>query len=119
MSDEPRKPGRPIKWTPTAREELLDKLQQYVDETEIPILAEFAYQNHMNRSQLYHYDELSNAIDECREKKEAQLERLALTNKISRSMAAFSLKQLGWKDRIDLEHSGNIHVTFSHELDGV
>jgi len=108
MSDEPRKPGRPVKWTPTAREELLDKLQQYVDETEIPILAEFAYQNHMNRSQLYHYDELSNAIEECREKKEAQLERLALTNKISRAMAAFSLKQLGWKDTQSIEHSGSI-----------
>ena len=110
MSDEPRKPGRPVKWTPTAREELLDKLQQYVDETEIPILAEFAYQNKVTRTQLYTFDELTYTIKLCMEKKESQLERKALERTIDHTMAIFSLKQLGWKDTQTIEHKGGIDL---------
>ena len=43
-------------------------------------------------------------------KKEAQLERLALEKQIDSRMAIFSLKQLGWKDKAELEHTGNVTV---------
>ena len=115
MSDEMTKRR---KWTPTAREELLDALMAYVDDTEIPILAEFAVQNHVRRQALYEFAELSDAIKEAVEKKEAGLERLMLTGKATTG-CIFSLKQLGWKDTHDVEHSGNLTVTFAKELQGV
>lgn len=78
------------------RGDLHDRLVKYIDETDIPIVAEFAYQNKINRSQLYELypDTIKMLID----KKEAQLERGGLDKKIDKTMAIFSLKQLGWKD---------------------
>jgi hypothetical protein len=95
------------KWTPTAREELLAALMAYVDDTEIPILAEFAVQNHVRRQALYEFTDLADAIKECIDKKEAGLERLMLTGKATTG-CIFSLKQLGWKDTQSIEHSGSI-----------
>jgi len=105
---EKRKPGHPVtKWTPTAREELLDKLREYIDDNDIPILSEFASRNHVRRQSLYELTELSDTIRECVEKKEAGLERLMLTGKAVQG-CIFSLKQLGWRDKQEIEHSGEM-----------
>jgi hypothetical protein len=108
-TDTARPVGHPVsRWTPMAKEDMLGKLQEYVDNTDVPILAEFAYQNHIRRQTLYELGELADARGELIAKKEAQLERLALEGKINHSMAVFSLKQLGWKDTQSIEHSGSI-----------
>ena len=86
--------GRPKKYTADAEIKLL--LEKYVDDTEIPIVAEFAYLNNVSRKILY--ENYSDTIKKLICKKEAQLERLALTRKIDKTMAIFSLKQLGWRD---------------------
>ena len=111
-----RKPGHPVtRWTPTARAELLEALRDYIDRTNIPILAEFAYKNHIDRTQLYQYEELTHAIKECVTKKEAGLEKLMLSGMPHiASGCIFSLKQLGWKDVQSIEHSGSID--FYHAL---
>ena len=87
--------ARPREWD---RAELLEALTRYVDETEIPIVAEFAYKHGVRRDYLYDMPELTNALKNCVLKKEAALESMALKGQINCTMAIFSLKQLGWKD---------------------
>ena len=41
--------GRPRKYNTKQVKEIGDTLEQYIDETRIPILAEFAYQNKIPR----------------------------------------------------------------------
>ena len=82
------------------RVKLTKDLEEYIKNTEIPIIAEFAYQNDIPRS--YIYELIPDAIKKLIDKKEAQLERLALEKKIDKTMAIFSLKQLGWKDSVDV-----------------
>ncbi len=92
--------GRARKYTKEYLAEIIEKLDHYIDETPIPVVAEFAYQNKIPRQALYRYEELSDTIKRLIDKKEAQLERLALKGEISQSMAIFSLKQLGWTDKL-------------------
>ena len=89
--------------------------RSYIDDTDIPIIVEFAYQNNIPREALYDYPEFSTLKKECIDKKEAQLERKGLAGDIDRTMAIFSLKQLGWSDRHAHEITGKdgepLHVT--------
>jgi hypothetical protein len=87
--------ARPREWD---RAELLEALIQYVENTDIPILADFAHKHGVLRPMLYDMPELADAIKRCAEKKESALETLALSGAVNCSMAIFSLKQLGWKD---------------------
>lgn len=89
-----------------------DKLDQYIKETEIPIISEFAYLNNYSRQYLYTIEEIQDSIKRLISKKEAQLEKLALTGKINHTMAIFSLKQLGWKDVQDI----NANVSANAEV---
>lgn len=79
-------------------ERILVVLEDYVERTEIPIIAEFAYLNRIPRSMLYESPVLADAIKRLIDKKEAQLERGGLDKTIDKTMAIFSLKQLGWRD---------------------
>ena len=105
-----KKVGHPVtRWTPTAREKLLEALLTYIDANDIPILTEFAFKNHVHRQQLYEFEELADAIKACVEKKEAGLERLMLSGKPNTTTGCiFSLKQLGWKDMQSIEHTGAV-----------
>jgi hypothetical protein len=95
--------GAPRQWD---REWLLSELLQYIDNTEVPIVAEFAYQHDITRQQLYEMPELSDALKKLIAKKESSLEKGCLTGKLQPSMAIFSLKQLGWKDTHTNEVTG-------------
>jgi N-glycosylase/DNA lyase len=79
-------------------EDILRKLDKYINETDIPILAEFCYLNNIRRQFLYENKLMSDSIKKLIEKKESQLERKALNKEIEKTMAIFSLKQLGWRD---------------------
>lgn len=96
--------ARPREWD---RAELLDELLQYIENTAIPIVAEFAYTRGVRRDYLYDMPELTNALKACIEKKESALERKALAGDVNVTMAIFSLKQLGWSDRQDITHKGD------------
>lgn len=99
------KGGRPRNLSAEQVANLLQKFEQYINETDIPIIAEFAYQNEINRQTLYDYDEFSTLIKICIDKKEAQLERKALQGEVNPTVAIFSLKQLGWKDRQEIDQN--------------
>lgn len=84
--------------TKEENDDLLRKIEEYIEKTDIPIIAEFAYLNKVPRTSLYDNPILSVAIKTLIDKKEAQLERKALNKEIDKTMAIFSLKQLGWRD---------------------
>ncbi len=96
------KVGRPRKYNNEEIEEIIDKFNKYINDSDLPIVSEFAYTNNILRESLYDYKEFSTVLKKCTSKKEAQLEKLAAFNVINASMAIFSLKQLGWTDKQDL-----------------
>ena len=97
--------GRPIEYTEERIKEINDKLNEYIDETDIPIVVEFAYKNDIRRATLYEIPVLSYTIKRLIDKKEANLERMGLQGRINITMAVFSLKQLGWKDKTEVDHN--------------
>ena len=98
--------GRPRKHTDEEVAQYVALFRAYIDETDIPIICEFCYLNHIPRETIYDYDEFSTLRKECIDKKEARLERGGLDGKVDKTMAIFSLKQLGWSDRQQHELSG-------------
>ena len=96
--------------------EINEALKEYIENTDIPIVAEFAYMNHIRRALLYENEILSYTIKELINKKEAQLERMALENDVDKTMAIFSLKQLGWRDKQDivLESDNKLDITVEY-----
>ncbi len=105
------KTGRPKKYTPAVLKKIIAKLVAYIKSEEIPIIAEFAYKNNFGRQMLYEHIELSDTIKKLISKKEANLEKLALVGAINPTMAIFSLKQLGWSDRHDMNINKTEHKT--------
>ena len=87
-------------------ENLVALLDKYTNDTDIPILKEVCYQNYLNYDTIMKYqrtDELlMQSIKRLLNKKESQLERKGLNKEIDRTVAIFSLKQLGWKDRQEI-----------------
>lgn len=101
--------GRPVSvYTKKRLAELKKQMEEYTDKTAIPILAEFAYTHDVLRQELYKHPELGDTIKKMMHKKEAQLEKLALSGKAPPAMCIFSLKQLGWRDKQETEHTGKI-----------
>jgi len=113
-----RKVGRPVSvWTPERLKKVNREMDEYTENTDIPILAEFAYTHDYQREELYKHVELTHAIKKMMTKKEAQLEKLGLLNVVNTAMAAFSLKQLGWRDKQEIEHSGEVAEKTKEYLD--
>lgn len=98
------KVGAPKKWTGQTLAELISALDSYIDSKEIPVLKEFCYQNRVNSTYIYEIPELQESIKRLHDKKESNVEILGREGKINPTMAIFTLKQLGWKDRF--EHTG-------------
>lgn len=112
--------ARPTKYTDEVIAEITGKMEEYIMATDIPIVAEFAYKNKIPRQILYKLAEenelLNDTIKGLIDKKEAQLERLALTKEIQHTMAIFSLKQLGWRDITETEHSGSVGISIIDDV---
>jgi|AntDeeMetagen681_2_1112603.scaffolds.fasta_scaffold03827_8 hypothetical protein len=98
--------GRPIKFDEAYCDKIITEMEEYMDSVDIPILAEFAYTHNYSRQSLYKHEKLRDTRKKMMMKKEAQLEKLGLLNVINGTMAIFSLKQLGWKDKQEVEHTG-------------
>jgi hypothetical protein len=102
--------------------QLRERFKEYIDNKEIPIIAEFAYKNEVPRKTLYDLDGFSPLLKKCRDKKEAALESKALKGGVNVTMAIFSLKQLGWRDKVSVESANvniNASVTNEKELDSM
>lgn len=81
----------------------------YTDETDVPILKEVCYKNNWDYQYVMNLqaanEDLREPIKRLLDKKESDLERGGLTGKVDKTMAIFSLKQLGWRDKIEIEDS--------------
>lgn len=94
-------------------EKMVSILEEYTDnclrKKIVPIFKEVCVNEHWN----YHYvmtikndegkESLNDSIKRLIDAKEFMLERKGLEGTISKSMAIFSLKQLGWKDQREVE----------------
>jgi len=96
--------GHPVNvYTPEKLAEINKAMNEYTEKTIVPILAEFSYNCGILREEMYRHSELRYAIKRLMTKKESQLEKLGMTNKVNATFAIFSLKQLGWRDRHEVE----------------
>ena len=105
---------------------VLKQMNDYIDNTELPIFKEVCYQNNWDTARIYQlgneHEEILDTIKKLSNKKEAELEKGGLTGKYNSTMAVFSLKQLGWKDRQEVEvgsnkESNSIKVEFVNNAD--
>jgi len=104
--------ARPRNYSKEEVKDILDRLEKYISETDIPIIAEFAYLNDIPRTTFYDYEEFSTLIKKLIDKKEAQLEKMGLHGDVEKTMAVFSLKQLGWRDKPKDDEDDNLHEAF-------
>lgn len=103
--------ARPTKYNVKKITKALTKyIAEHSKTADYPILTEFCLLNHINRTYIYTLGEkskaLMDAIKACHDAKELGLERGAAHGDIPPAFAIFSLKQLGWTDKQEIEHSG-------------
>ena len=94
---------------------------EYTNTAEYPILKELCYQKHYNYDyvmQLQRNDEeLAQSIKELLYKKESYLEREGIKGNIAQTMAVFTLKQLGWRDNIEVKAENTNRITIINDLE--
>ena len=107
------KKGRPPK---VNIEDLINDVDEYIQSANPPIVAEYAIMHGITRQYLYELAKkkesegdpaLSDTIKKITDSKAIMIERNALLGKYNASMAIFSLKQLGWKDKPDDSEDDN------------
>jgi len=103
------KRGRPPKYSEEQFTDLVAKFKEYIETNDIPIVAEFAYQNGFGKQYLYDRPEFSDLLKMAMAKKESALELGALKGTLNPTMAVFSLKQMGWTDRQQVESTNTNH----------
>lgn len=86
---------------------LINDIREYTKNTDYPILKELCYLKHYNYDTIMKYqrdnEELMQSIKELLYKKEAFLEKNGLLGNINSTMSVFTLKQLGWRDKIEID----------------
>jgi hypothetical protein len=104
--------GRPVtRYTPEERQRILKKLEKYIEDNPLPIIAEFAYQNKIPRKIIYELPELSDALKFLIDKKEANLEKGMVSGKWNSNGCKFSLAQLGWRERSEIDTNVKADIT--------
>ena len=98
--------GHPFtKWGPDRAEEIAGLLSQYYETAGLPIIVEFLYLNKIPENRFYEMAAKfpESGLEDIKHfallKKEAQLEKGGLSGDFNSGIVAFSLKQLGWRDK--------------------
>ena len=93
----------------------------YTEQTEYPILKELCYLKHYNYDYVMQLqrdnEELSQSIKELLDKKESYLEREGIKGNLAQTMAVFTLKQLGWRDNIEVKAENTNRITIVNDLE--
>ena len=99
------------------RQDIID----YTGQTEYPILKELCYLKHYNYDYVMQLqrdnEELSQSIKELLYKKESYLEREGIKGNLAQTMAVFTLKQLGWRDNIEVKAENTNRITIVNDLE--
>lgn len=99
--------------------DVIEKLNQYIDKNEEPLIQEFCLNYPISNSRFYDYEkensELSEAIKRCIKKQEVFLVRNAERNKINPVFAMFRLKQkcFGYTDKQEIDQKVSGELTYS------
>lgn len=113
------KPGRPSK---VNIDVLIADIDSYIERADPPIIAEYAHLHGITRQRLYQLADEKKAVGDMRlfdgikklsEAKEIKLEKNGLSGDYAANVAIFSLKQLGWSDKQNM----NIYVGDTQEDD--
>lgn len=99
--------GRPRKYSAEQIEEIMEKMEQYIEEAPIPILDEFAYRNNIKNDTFRNYKEFSELKEKLFQKKKAQLQKMGLANKTNSTITKLLLSHHGIRERQEIEHQGN------------
>ena len=104
------KPGPKPRYTD---EELVKLLDDYIETTDIPIVAEFAFLAGYNRTSVYEIPAIADGLRKLTTKKEFALERSGYetTNMAHQRMVETALKQIGWSEKTDVNLSGGVQLT--------
>lgn len=103
-------------------DELADKLMDYINNSDDPMIEEFCYNEHVNKDTIYRLEKnnerLSDAIKRCHVKQEILTVRGVQNGTINPTFGIFKLKQkrFGWSDKQEVEMSGNLNLTIEDQL---
>ena len=108
----PRPPGRPPTYTKEDIDKIIKACEDYTANTPVPRLIDFAhsqgFSSQLLKDHASRHPELALSLKKLIEKKEDALEQGMITGKMPPAAAIFSLKQLGWRDKQEVEHSGTV-----------
>jgi len=107
----------PKKWTERRRREVRARMQEFIRKEACPSIAKFAIEYDVPRRRLYEWEELEETIDMLRAKREKYLEeKLLFGDEKKATGTIFALKQLGWTDKQETQHTGQVQHTHVVEL---
>ena len=109
--------GHPIEYTPERIQEIKEAMERYTQETDIPIVAEFAYLHDIRRQKLYELPELSDTLANLIDKKEYTLEKGGLLGDYNAYMEKFSLAQIGWSEKQETKVDGGVQIVYGDKDD--
>lgn len=89
---------------------MVESFKDYIQDTQIPILAEFAASQGVSARWLCEHKEFDGLRELCKTKKTAGLERSGLNNEVNARIAEFSLMQLGWSKQQTVDANVNLTV---------
>jgi len=121
-STEKQKPGRKRIYD---AEVLAEQLDNYIENSEDPMIEEFCLINKMSKDTIYRLekecDALAYAIKKCSIKQEVRTVRKAESGEINTTFAIFKLKQkrFGWTDKQEIETSGETTVNNRVDLTAI
>ena len=104
------KAGKPAVKTDDEIIRMVEAFGDYIQDTQIPILAEFAASQGVSARWLCEHKEFDDLRELCKTKKTAGLERSGLNNEVNARIAEFSLMQLGWSKQQAIEANVNVAV---------
>ncbi len=79
------------------------KFREYIENTSLPIISEFAYEIDVSKQIFYDHEELRPLTERATLKKVAAYERSMVTDTLEVAACIFALKQHGWKGRQEVE----------------
>jgi len=115
----PAKMGRPVKWkTPEDMQPVIDEFFKKCDETEEPYtITGLALSLDLTRQGLIEYEnkpDFSYTIKIAKGRCENFAEKRIFSGG-NAAGAIFALKNYGWRDKQDIEHSGNINMAIAKD----
>ncbi|MCY6957845.1 terminase small subunit [Clostridium brassicae] len=96
--------------------DIIEKLNIFIDENEEPLIQEFCLQYGISRSRFYDYaaenKQLSDTIQKAIDKQEIFLIKNTERGKLNPTFVIFRLKQkcFGWKDKQEIDQTVNAEV---------